>query len=174
MASERVHRQRGGSMVEFAIVAPVLVSLVFFADFFHSAVVVKLKTQEAAHFAAWEFTSLPLSDYYQGTAAAHQALFDKATNLIKTDLTAKYAGFDSSNPSAAQSDFVAQHALRTDPAHLTFNLGDVPLDSQSTLSQIPGIGGLLGTLMSAGLDVVGPSRFGYTMKGLVTVKVPST
>jgi hypothetical protein len=166
--------QHGSAMAEFAVVAPVLVMLVLFADFFHDAVVTKLKTQEAARFGAWEFTSLPLSDYYAGTAAAHQALFNRAQGLISTDLTTKYAGFDSSNPSAGQTNFVATHALKTDASSLVFQSLDVPLQSNSTLGKIPGIGGILGSLMSAGLDVVGPQPFGFNMKGMVSVKVTST
>lgn len=166
--------ERGSAMVEFAIVAPVLVMLVMFADFFHDAVVTKIKTQEAAHFAAWEYASFPLSDYYQGTAGAHQTLFNRATGLIQSDLLAKYAGFDSSDPGAAQTNFVATHALKTDGASLVFQQFDVPLDSPSTLGKIPGIGGVLGSLMSAGLDVVGPQPFGFNMKGMVSVKVTST
>ena len=65
-------------------------------------------------------------------------------------------------------------ALKTDAASLVFQSLDVPLQSRSTLSQIPGIGTIAGSLMSAGLDVVGPSRFGFDMQGMVSVKVTST
>jgi len=177
--SERLQTRRqglgevGGAMVEFAIVAPVMVMLVLFADFFHDAVKTKLKAQEAARFLAWEFTSMPLSDY---NSFHHSGLFNSAKTKITTDLKEKYQNFDSSNPSptpniSANATFIATHTLDIAPADTGASDGNVPLDSQKTLSQIPVIGGLANSLISGGLDIVGPKPFKFNMNGMATGKV---
>ena len=75
--------QAGNSVVEFAVVAPVLVMMILYATYFHDGLRTKLKVQEAARFGAWEFTSLPMSDFIEGN---HEALFTDAQTRIVKDL----------------------------------------------------------------------------------------
>jgi hypothetical protein len=163
-------------MTEFAIVAPVLVSLVMFATYFADAWDFKLKNQEAARFAAWEFTAFPLSDYAhpdKNTSAA-PPLFTTAAAKIQTDLNTIYRDFDSSQTNAPTSSFVGIHQLEIGKLDIQ-NL-PVPLESSRTLSSIPGFGSEVAAVLGAingGLDLVGPKPYDFNMNGLVQVTVTS-
>lgn len=177
MARARESRsEAGGSVVEFAIVAPVLISLVMFATYFQDAVRVKLKNQEAARFAAWEFTALPLSNYVDRD---HTSLFNIAKGKIATDVNQIYRDFDSAETHAATTSFAAQHIF--DASAMVITDLPVPLESKQSLQNLPGVGGALGGAVAnllgsinGGLDVVGPPAFGFNMNGMIEVKVNST
>jgi hypothetical protein len=49
--------QRGSALTEFVIVLPLFVLLVYWAQFFTDLAILKLKTEEAARFAVWEFAA---------------------------------------------------------------------------------------------------------------------
>jgi hypothetical protein len=163
--------QAGNSVVEFAVVAPVLVMLVLYATYFHDGVRTKLKVQEAARFGAWEFTSLPMSDFFEGN---HDTLFADAQQRIVKDLKVKYATFDSSRPDTALSEtFIAKHTLLVDDAHLSPTNSKVELVDNQALSSVPGVGGALGGLGglgNQGLDLL-ESLFKFNSKGLVSFEV---
>ena len=80
-------RERGSSVVEFAIVATILVPLVMYSMYFVDLAKVRLKTQEIARYAAWEMTSYPLSDY-KGTN--HDEFFRQAARNVATDVRNRY------------------------------------------------------------------------------------
>jgi len=171
--------QAGNSLTEFAIVAPILVMLVFYATFFTDAFKTKLKNQEAAIFAVWEFTSFPLSDY---NSSNHAALFNQAKSRIMADVQLKYAGFDSSNPPAAAaplSTFIAVHTFKPVSTELCGQdvcNEQVPIVSAVGPKTIPGLGGALsslGSVANKGVEeVVGLWKF--DQNGLITLSTHST
>jgi hypothetical protein len=174
--ARRGHGEAGGSMVEFAIVAPVLISLVMFATYFQEAVRTKLKNQEAARFAAWEFTALPLSNYVDRN---HGSLFGIAKAKIARDVNTIYRDFDSAETNAPTSSFVAQTTLET--GSMLLNDLPVPLESKMSFQSLPGVGGALagpaGALLGGAnkaLDIVGPPAFGFNMNGMVEVRIDAT
>ena len=53
----------GSATLEIALVAPILLALIFYSLVFTELVRARFKLQEGARYAAWELTSHPLSDY---------------------------------------------------------------------------------------------------------------
>lgn len=73
--------------------APIIVLILWFSIYFWEVIQVRLKMQEAARFATWEFTAYPLHDYEEGTGSR----FDEVENEV-TDLTLRiYEDLDSSD-----------------------------------------------------------------------------
>lgn len=165
-------RERGSSVAEFAIIVPVMVMLMMFANFFHDAWQAKLKLQESARFVAWEFTSLPLSDYANGN---HDTLFTQAKSKITQDVQRMYVDFDSAEPGTAAVDtWISKHTFEN--AQLKITNETVPLVSNETLSNIPGLGsagGSIGSLANRGLNML-ESQFRFNGKGMIVVEVGST
>lgn len=87
----RTRRRRGQALVEFAIVAPVMVTTLLFAIYFYELIQIKLKTQEIARFAAWEFTGYPLHDYHSGKPNQ----FSGVRSSILQDAGRRYANLKS-------------------------------------------------------------------------------
>ncbi len=87
----RLRSRRAQALTEFAIVAPVMVTCLLFAMYFYEVIQVKLKTQEIARFAAWEFTAHPLHDYRTGKTNG----FSGAKGEIRADVLVKYANLKS-------------------------------------------------------------------------------
>lgn len=74
------HDQSGSALTELAIVTPLFIMLVFWAQFFTDLGILKLKTQEVSRFGLWEMTAQrPIAD-------------------VQKDLTTKFA--DLSSPDA--------------------------------------------------------------------------
>jgi len=92
---------RGSAILEFALVAPILIALILYSLFFSELVRAKLKLQEVARYAAWEMGSHPLSDY--GTARPGAA-FERAKTATVRDSEMRYGSLDSLEP--AQGDFL--------------------------------------------------------------------
>jgi len=86
----------GQALVEFAIVAPLIVLIFLFSVWFYELVHIKLKVQEAARYAAWEATAYPLHDYGEGSGFSSDAM-----QQIQTDTMQRYADLDSSTQNAA-------------------------------------------------------------------------
>lgn len=55
--------ERGQALVELALVLPLFVTLLLFAQWLWEIGQIRLKAQEAARYAAWEATAYPLHDY---------------------------------------------------------------------------------------------------------------
>ncbi len=87
--------RRGSTTVEFALVVPLLVSILMFSMFLTEQVRAKLKLQEASRYVAWEMSSYTLSDY--GTADHDQA-FEVARQAAVTEAAERYQDFDSVEP----------------------------------------------------------------------------
>lgn len=92
--------RNGQAMVEFALVAPVMVTILLFGMYFYELNEIKLKTQEAARYVAWEFTSYPLHDYGKSSQSTY---FSRAKSAIVAEATARYLNLDSSKPGVANS-----------------------------------------------------------------------
>jgi Flp pilus assembly protein TadG len=71
----------GQALVEFAIVAPLIVMILLFAIWFYELIHIKLKVQEATRYAAWEATAFPLHDYAEGPDANDQLKEDALTQI---------------------------------------------------------------------------------------------
>lgn len=85
--------QRGQSLTEFAIMVPIIILILWFSIYFSEIIQVRLKLQEAARFAAWEFTAYPMHDYDQGTGSRFD---DVEEEIIELTLDT-YEDLDSSD-----------------------------------------------------------------------------
>jgi hypothetical protein len=88
-------KRRGHAIVEFALVAPLLVLLVLYSIYFTELMQAKLKLLEAARFAAWEMTSFPLSDY---GSRRHQEVFHQAAGDVAQATEDRYRHLDGRTP----------------------------------------------------------------------------
>lgn len=92
----RLRRERSGqALVEFAIVAPLIVMVMLFAIWCWEIITIKLKTQEAARFATWEATAYPLHDYEKGRGALLRKGMSMRARVISRT-AGRYADLDSS------------------------------------------------------------------------------
>src|SRR5215471_2451219 len=101
--SDRCINPRGSALLEFALVAPILIALILYSLFFSELLRAKLKLQEVARYAAWAMDSHPLSDY--GTARPGAA-FERAKTATVRDAETRYAALDSLEP--AHDDFLGR------------------------------------------------------------------
>jgi hypothetical protein len=92
----RRRTRSGQALVEFALVVPVMATLVLFAIYFYEINHIRLKTQEMARYAAWEFTGHPLHDYAEDRQSGK---FNAARADVKGDVLARYANLESTNTS---------------------------------------------------------------------------
>jgi Flp pilus assembly protein TadG len=86
---------RGATTVEFALVVPLLVSILMFSAYLTDIVRAKLKMQEASRYVAWEMTSYTLSDYGQ---AKHDEAFNVAQQAAQQEAATRFADLDSIEP----------------------------------------------------------------------------
>ncbi|MDY0001019.1 MAG: pilus assembly protein [Polyangia bacterium] len=100
-------RRPAQTLTEFAIVAPVLVTILLFSAYFYELIQIKLKTQEVARFAAWEFTGIPLHDYKDGSTDK----FSGAKSTITQEVERRYANLKSGDTGTQDKAF----AVRWDP-----------------------------------------------------------
>jgi Flp pilus assembly protein TadG len=80
--------ERGAAVVEFAIVATVLVPLMLYSLYFVDLAKARLKTAEIARYAVWEMTSYPLSDYANKN---HDGFFNTAAGQVRDDIRTRYS-----------------------------------------------------------------------------------
>ena len=125
-------QQRGAATVELAITTVVLVPLILWAFWFVDLIRVKLKTQEIARFAAWEFTAYPLSDY---DGDNHAGAFAQARNSITARVNQLYG---SSNLDAypvlkgKMSEKPVYLALKINKLNFSFANETMAMDTTST------------------------------------------
>ncbi|QRK05416.1 pilus assembly protein [Archangium violaceum] len=84
--------RRGAAIVEFALVVPLLVSILMFSVFLSDIIRARLKLQEASRYVAWEMSSYTLSDY---ATADHERAFDAAMRASAKEAAERYADLDS-------------------------------------------------------------------------------
>ena len=92
---DRRHEE-GQALVEFAIVAPLIVMVLMFSIWFVELVQIKLKVQEAARYAAWEATSYKLHDYDKGPSELNKLSSDM-TKRVSVEAMLRYSDLDSSS-----------------------------------------------------------------------------
>ncbi|EPX59625.1 pilus biogenesis protein, TadE family [Cystobacter fuscus DSM 2262] len=98
MLRSRAHKKtvrRGAAIVEFALVVPLLVSILMFSMFLSDIIRAKLKMQEASRYTAWEMSSYTLSDY---GSADHDKAFETAQKAAVDEATERYKDLDSLEP----------------------------------------------------------------------------
>ncbi|RMG12574.1 MAG: pilus assembly protein [Deltaproteobacteria bacterium] len=164
----RLDEERGGSMVETALMAPIFVVLVMWAAFFYDFVQLRIKVLEAARFAAWEFTAYPLSDYDTGS---HGARFNDAVPRVRTDVQRLYASLDSSDQAPTAHPRLATRysfeGVDFENKPVRMLAGDVPgIDPDSDLGMVTGY---VFDAVGDALDYV-LNRMGYNDRGLVTAQ----
>jgi len=99
-------REEGQALTEFAIVVPIIVMVLLFAVWFSELVTIKLKTQEAARYAAWELTSYKLHDYHRGKTAL-SGLSSQAIASVAQETAQRYADLDSTSTMSMGSSIFA-------------------------------------------------------------------
>ncbi|MCD6498089.1 MAG: pilus assembly protein [Deltaproteobacteria bacterium] len=93
-SSLRPRRRKGQAIVEFALVVPIMVTILLFAMYFYELNQVKLKVQEAARYAAWEMTAYPLHDYSKTSQGQY---YTKARNSVLLDAMPRYLNLRSTD-----------------------------------------------------------------------------
>lgn len=107
--------QAGSSVVELALLAPLIVGLIFIADYLFEVAAARIKQQEIARFLSWELSSHPLSDLSGGK---HASLFEKARQESIDETRRRYAGFSGHRYAPADRGFVARAVLVDEGLHL--------------------------------------------------------
>ncbi len=96
MRSEARCCERGVALTEFAILLPMMLTILLFTIWLWELSQVRLKLQEAARYAAWEATAYPQHDYEAG-AAALWPRFLEMSGLITAEATVRYADMNSAS-----------------------------------------------------------------------------
>src|SRR5512140_309580 len=96
-AQRRPYARRGAATVEFALIVPVLVMILFFSMYLTELVRAKLKVQEFARYVVFERTSHPLSDF--ATADEDKACTD-AKKEVNDEADERFKDMDSAEPNA--------------------------------------------------------------------------
>jgi hypothetical protein len=103
--------ERGQALVEFAIVAPLIVMILLFAIWFYELLFIRLKAQEAARYAAWEATAYKLHDYAKGKSELSKLASSMQTSVI-ADTMVRYSALNSSQPGLGSASTLGlQHTL---------------------------------------------------------------
>ena len=158
--------RRGATTVEFALVVPLLVSILMFSMFLTDIIRAKIKLQEASRYVAWEMSSYTLSDYGQGD---HDKAFDVAMQAAKKEATERFSDLDSIEPNGRFGTM-----LSADPAEVTIKNQTVDGIDLSRLFPSTGseggpeAGAAVGKSINFLLD-----QFRFNTKGQVEVELKS-
>lgn len=162
----RLHRRlRGQAMTEFALLAPILIIILYWSMYLAELARAKLKVQEAARYTAWEMTSYPLDDYGQ---ARHTQAFELARDLAVEEARNRYRDLDSIDETTPGNMFMGFEGFET-----RIENAEVP----AFTSPVPGLspggvgGGFLSTILGGlnGASRFFYDRFGFNTRGQVTV-----
>ena len=161
-----MRNRRGAAIVEFALVAPLLIGIVLFSLFLTELVRAKLKVQEASRFVTWEMTSYPLSNYGGTGANRNDDAFAVARTQALDDAMRRYRDLDSVDERASGMTVMAGYG----GAHFTLENQTVPSTNQPFAASSASGGG---PLVANFLGTLNPStdwlydRFGFDTKGRV-------
>ena len=113
---KKIRFKKGAAMVEFAVIATVLIPLTLYTSFFTELLHFRNKVDEANYFAAWELTSYNLSDYRSGSdnmdfttySAKNQSdsAMTSAIADIKARTIARYIHLDSADQTNKNASFI--------------------------------------------------------------------
>ena len=101
------YARRGASTIEFALIVPLLVTILLFSMYLTELVRAKLKLQEFARYTVWEMTSYTLSDFAR---ARHDDAFTDARREMMAEAVERYRDMDSVEPNALPGNFVARYS----------------------------------------------------------------
>ncbi len=162
----RMAAQRGAATVEFALVVPLLITMVMFSMFLTEIVRVKMKLQEASRFVAWEFTSYMLTDYGNKD---HAARWDQAHTEILEQASERYKNLDSVEDNAPFSAIFDLEELQVtvQDQEVPFIQDDIP--GLGSGGGIPGASAVLNQFNGALSSVLG--FWGFNPKGQVQADV---
>ena len=159
----------GSATLEIALVAPILLALIFYSLVFTELVRARFKLQEAARYAAWELTSHPLSDY--GGAKPGEA-FERAKSEVIRDSELRYGRLDSLDASGG-SDFI----VRFEGVGVQISQSEVSWVDLPALVARGATGGLLPAAIFLPL-AAGTGRvlrdFGFNTQGRLRVEATAT
>ena len=130
--SHRHAENRGNSLLEFALVTPILIGLILYSLFFAEIIRAKLKLQEVVRYAAWEVASYPLSDYAKGNPGKS---FERASGRTVREAETRYAKLDS--VASRTGDFIG----RFEDLHLQITQTEVPWIDTNALPAFRSEGG---------------------------------
>lgn len=166
MLRPHTHRKpppRGAAIVEFALVVPLLVSLLMFSIFLSEILRAKLKLQEASRYVAWEMTSYALSDYGN---ADHGKAFDIAMTASVKEATARYQDLDSIEPEGRFGTL-----LRAEPVQVVIqNQSVAGMDLSRAFEGSGGTGAEAASAVGKTLDSF-LEHFRFNTKGQVEVEL---
>ncbi|MBX5481999.1 MAG: pilus assembly protein [Myxococcaceae bacterium] len=135
-AHDRIPRRvafRGAATVEFALVTPLLVTMLMFGMFLTDLARVKLKMQEASRYVTWEMTSYLLSDYGAKGRPDHARNFNEALDKTVKEAKERYKDLDS-----VEDDAGPMASFTYGPFEATLENQDVPFANTSLIQSLPG------------------------------------
>lgn len=151
MLDRRQRRTRNGesgqALVEFAIVAPLIVMVILFSMWFYELVQIKLKVQEAARYATWEATAYPLHDYKKGKGALSQLAQTMTTN-VRNDTMQRYSDLDSRSDQLTLNNRIFSASF-TPPIVIQVNRQEEVIYGGPIVNLIFGLAGTLFDIYSA-------------------------
>ncbi|HEX8823657.1 MAG TPA: TadE family protein [Archangium sp.] len=163
--SNQLTSRRGAATVEFAIVVPLLVSILMFSIFLTEIILAKFKLQEASRYVAWEMTSYTLSDYAE---ANHDQAFDTAMQATMTEATERYKDLNSVEPNGGRSSIM----LRADPVTVAITNQTVEGIDLSWAMPAGGAGEEVSSAIGKGYNFF-LNHFKFNTKGQVEVQITS-
>jgi Flp pilus assembly protein TadG len=170
----RLHdEERGGSVVETALIVPIFVVLVYWSALFYDIVQLRLKVQEAARFAAWEMTAYELSDY---RTQDHQGAFAQAAGSISGRAETLYRSLHSEDEADAHPRLMVTYEYQG----VNFTNAEVELTAAAARSLAGVIDGDMGEMALQVMDQVDDAfrwvlnQYGFNSRGLVTAEVNAT
>lgn len=158
---------RGAAIVEFALVVPLLITMILFSMYFVELVRAKLKLQEAGRYAAWEMTSYVLTDFGSGR---HDVAFNEAMTKTVDESKARFFDMDS----------VDEHPNNVGPAgtvaYSNVNVTIKNMPAPAFTNPIPSVfggGGPIETVLSVLNSGTGAvlNKWGFNDKGQVQAEV---
>jgi Flp pilus assembly protein TadG len=159
-------RSRGQALVEFALIVPVLITMLLFSMYFVEFVRAKLKVQEASRFIAFEMTSFTLSDY---GGAGNNVAFTTARTEAVNDALAKYSDLESVDTRSPSNFFVSYSNIAATVNNLPVtNTG--PNIQNNSQNQGGVIVSSIASVLNGTVNAM-YNRFGFNTAGKVEVEV---
>jgi hypothetical protein len=97
---QKFKNTKGQALVEFAVVAPSMVLILLFSQYFYEAYQVKLKAQEIVRYQAYEFTGHELWNWETG-----QGNYSNVSTTVNDEAKTRYKNLDSSQDNNASIGF---------------------------------------------------------------------
>lgn len=158
--------RRGAATVEFALVVPLLTSILMFSIFLTEIILAKIKLQEASRYVAWEMTSYALSDYGE---ADHDKAFTTAMQATVEEANERYKDYNSLEPNGGSYAIM----LRPSPVEVSITNQAVQGIDLSWVMPSGGAGEEVSSAIGKGYNFF-LNHFKFNTKGQVQVQVNSS